>query len=611
MATQSMIGALRVSLGLDSAAFMTGTRQATSAMANMGRRMRNLGAGASAMGAAFVLAMRGQLKTADEAIKAAQTMGLSVEQYTRLGHAANLSGVSMGGMQTAVQKMAQAMVDTPALFEDLGIAVRDADGNLRGTDAVLLDFADAIAALPDGAEKIDLMRDALGRSGTDMIPMLNGGRAALVEMMAEADRLNLTIGTDTARAAELFNDNITRMTGQMGGLTNQITQALAPVLAEISTIVVDLAQRFGELDPQTRKFIATLGVGLAVGGPILLGLGLLVTGVKLLISPFALAVAGAAALATAGVAIYQNWDGIKEFFANRVATITEWARDLPRKMAEGIAANNAELLAAITGLWDLIWTEVSSWPRKMAQAGRDLLNGLTDGIFGGRANAERAAADMANSITDIVNGEFGIQSPSRVFRAIGKFLTEGLALGIREGAPEATGAMASLAQTVGDTLDQTDARLDKFAQGFASFAGPVLRRIQTLRGAFANMATSIGNSLFNAGLTQLGGWIGGLLGLGGARAMGGPVSAGKTYLVGERGPELFTPPRSGTIVPNHALGQGGGGTIRLFVEAVEGAMFSPRVRAEAQGVAVQVVQGYDRQLPDRMAAIQNDPKLRG
>ena len=40
-------------------------------------------------------------------------------------------------------------------------------------------------------------------------------------------------------------------------------------------------------------------------------------------------------------------------------------------------------------------------------------------------------------------------------------------------------------------------------------------------------------------------------------------------------------------------------------------MFSPRVRAEAQGVAVQVVQGYDRQLPDRMAAIQNDPKLRG
>lgn len=43
----------------------------------------------------------------------------------------------------------------------------------------------------------------------------------------------------------------------------------------------------------------------------------------------------------------------------------------------------------------------------------------------------------------------------------------------------------------------------------------------------------------------------------GARASGGPVEAGKTYLVGEKGPELFTAPRTGHIVPNHALGGGG------------------------------------------------------
>jgi tape measure domain-containing protein len=41
---------------------------------------------------------------------------------------------------------------------------------------------------------------------------------------------------------------------------------------------------------------------------------------------------------------------------------------------------------------------------------------------------------------------------------------------------------------------------------------------------------------------------------GGARAMGGPVSAGKQYLVGENGPELFAPGRSGRIVPNHSMG---------------------------------------------------------
>jgi hypothetical protein len=48
-----------------------------------------------------------------------------------------------------------------------------------------------------------------------------------------------------------------------------------------------------------------------------------------------------------------------------------------------------------------------------------------------------------------------------------------------------------------------------------------------------------------------------------ARANGGPVISGTTYLVGERGPELFTPSSSGNITPNHAMG--GGNTITVNV----------------------------------------------
>jgi len=49
----------------------------------------------------------------------------------------------------------------------------------------------------------------------------------------------------------------------------------------------------------------------------------------------------------------------------------------------------------------------------------------------------------------------------------------------------------------------------------------------------------------------------------GARASGGPVAGGSTYLVGERGPELFTPGTSGNITPNG--GFGGGSTINVNV----------------------------------------------
>ena len=49
-------------------------------------------------------------------------------------------------------------------------------------------------------------------------------------------------------------------------------------------------------------------------------------------------------------------------------------------------------------------------------------------------------------------------------------------------------------------------------------------------------------------------------------AMGGPVSAGTPYIVGEQGPELFVPNQSGTIVPN---GETSGRTVNVYVERVE------------------------------------------
>jgi phage-related protein len=92
-------------------------------------------------------------------------------------------------------------------------------------------------------------------------------------------------------------------------------------------------------------------------------------------------------------------------------------------------------------------------------------------------------------------------------------------------------------------------------------------------GLFANLV-SVVNSAFNAiknivnfiknnPVTQaIGGAIDNVFG--GGRAMGGPVSRGTSYVVGERGPELFVPNTSGKIIPNGG-GSGGGSTINLTV----------------------------------------------
>jgi len=65
-------------------------------------------------------------------------------------------------------------------------------------------------------------------------------------------------------------------------------------------------------------------------------------------------------------------------------------------------------------------------------------------------------------------------------------------------------------------------------------------------------------AFFSWGAPTFGGGIGsffsaGLKGISG-KAVGGPVSGGRPYIVGERGPELFVPGSSGSITPNHALG---------------------------------------------------------
>ena len=101
---------------------------------------------------------------------------------------------------------------------------------------------------------------------------------------------------------------------------------------------------------------------------------------------------------------------------------------------------------------------------------------------------------------------------------------------------------------------------------------------------------AINFALFGAmsGTGTGGGLLGGLFG---KRAMGGPVSAGSSYMVGERGPELFTPKHGGSIVPNNALG-GGSTSVVVNVDAsgnsnVQGDQAQSRQLGIAVSAAVQ------------------------
>ncbi len=108
-------------------------------------------------------------------------------------------------------------------------------------------------------------------------------------------------------------------------------------------------------------------------------------------------------------------------------------------------------------------------------------------------------------------------------------------------------------QTTGDVLQQLIFSTDSWAD------------------SLTNALNALAKVLFQAGLGLLAGddgkgFFSFLTGGLGRRAAGGPVTSGSPYIVGERGPELFVPGRSGTIVPNNKLG-GGGTSVVVNVDA--------------------------------------------
>jgi len=143
--------------------------------------------------------------------------------------------------------------------------------------------------------------------------------------------------------------------------------------------------------------------------------------------------------------------------------------------------------------------------------------------------------------------------------------------------------LAQTYRTIGDAIKTGVVdTLTAAVEGTKSLAEVASNTLKSL----ANTLLKLGmNAAFGA-LGQQGGIFGQLFG--GERANGGTVTGGRSYLVGERGPELFTPGRTGSIAPNNAMG--GSSSIVVNVDAtgstVEGDAGQAKQLGDAIGVAI-------------------------
>ena len=298
------IGALHVSLGIDSASFTAGLAMAENSVAKLNRSTKAaftaIAAAGVAAATALGFAVKGAIDHADAIGKASQKVGVAAESLSRLEYAAKLSDVSLEQLTGGLGRLSRSLADVAAggqgpaatAFAALGIKVKDAAGQLRASDEVFAEVADRFSRMEDGSTKTALAMSLFGKTGAELIPMLNSGRAGLKAMADESDRFGQTISGEAARGAEEFNDTLTRVGAISSGVANQIMQGMLPSLQAMANKMAS---------PEFQASAKSLGD--AVGGML----------------NYIVVQAGNAVTALQGVGKQLDWMATHDLFGNRIA----------------------------------------------------------------------------------------------------------------------------------------------------------------------------------------------------------------------------------------------------------------------------------------------------
>ena len=259
-----------------------------------------------------------------------QKTGVSVEALAQFKKAASTSGTDIETVAKAIAKLSKGMFEaaqtgkgpTADALKTLGISATDATGKLRSADAVMLDIATKFKGMPDGVQKTALAMQLFGKSGAELIPMLNMGGEAI-------DKMKVKMTTAFAERAQEYSAKLTALSGKVGALGADIAIVLLPVLDKMADGITAVVDWFNKLDPGIRNTIVAVSLFAISFGAIATIIGTVVGA----LSAIGTAVAGlGAAFAGTGIA----------------ATIAGW---LPAIIGatSGIVAALGGILTFVTG----------------------------------------------------------------------------------------------------------------------------------------------------------------------------------------------------------------------------------------------------------------------
>ena len=186
------------------------------------------------------------MEAIDKMAKASDSLGITTEALAGLHLQAELAGVGIEGIDSALGKLSRSLADAATNGGPAALALQSI--GLTAANLVNMDPARAFRSIADGvsriqnpAQRAQAVVALFGKSGQALIPMLNEGAAGFDLAAEKAERYGLAISRIDASIIEQVNDQITDMGAAWDGMKQQLVLQLAPAFIYIIELIKDVA----------------------------------------------------------------------------------------------------------------------------------------------------------------------------------------------------------------------------------------------------------------------------------------------------------------------------------------------------------------------------------
>jgi hypothetical protein len=189
--------------------------------------------------------------TAKAAIDLGAATGLATEDASRWIAVGDDMGVGADSLTSGIGKIAKSLDDTK--WGDYGIATRDAAGNARDANDILLDTFDMLGKVGNETERARIGNELFGKGYANLAPMIGKSRAEYDKMLDSVESGQVITNEEAAKAERMrlaqdaLSDALNEVTMAVGGLVADMAPMIQTT-ADAILKVTELESRFGILD---------------------------------------------------------------------------------------------------------------------------------------------------------------------------------------------------------------------------------------------------------------------------------------------------------------------------------------------------------------------------